>query len=113
MDRSQMASFFDRLVSEVYGGRPVPPAEGGLLFRTVCERCREQGSLFWTESRLHDLARELGYWPWSVSQIEAALRQDALLDLHVGNEITVDSEEPRTAVMAGRPNGDRGKGQAR
>lgn len=75
MDRRQMASFFERLASEMYGGSPVPPAEGGFLFRTVCERCRERGDLFWTESRLHDLARELGYWPWSVPQIEAAMRQ--------------------------------------
>lgn len=74
IDRSQMTTFFQRLLTDLYGTGPVPADQGGLLFRTVCEQCRSRGDLFWTESRLHDLARELGYWPWSISQIEAAIR---------------------------------------
>jgi len=83
-----MASYLERLTKVLYEGNPVPPMEGGHLFHTVCEECRRRGDLFWTESRIHDLARELGYWPWSVSQIEAALRRS--IDLP-GSEV---AEEP-------------------
>jgi hypothetical protein len=73
-----MAGVLQRLVAALYGGAPVPPEEGGRFFHDVCDERRRQGDLFWTERRLHDLARELGYWPWSVSQIEAALREKFL-----------------------------------
>lgn len=69
-----MTRVLERLVAALYDGAPVPPNEGGWFFRAICDERRRQEDLFWTERRLHDLARELGYWPWSVSQIEAALR---------------------------------------
>ena len=74
MDRTQMTRVLQHLVSSLYGGAPVPPAEGGRLFHTICDERRSAGDLFWTESRLHDLARELGFWPWNVGQIGAAMK---------------------------------------
>jgi hypothetical protein len=76
MDRTEMTLMLQRLVTAMYAGGPVPPAEGGPLFRAVCDERRREGDLFWTESRLHDLARKLGYWPWTVGQIGAAMRND-------------------------------------
>src|SRR5947208_3359666 len=73
MDREQMGEVLRRLVAALYGGTAVPPAEGGRFFRDICDERRRVGDLFWTEHRLHDLARELGFWPWSVAQIGAAI----------------------------------------
>jgi hypothetical protein len=75
MDRTQMAAALQRVASVLYGEGAVPPTEGGLLFHELCEERRRAGDLYWTERRLHDLARELGLWPWSFSQIEVALRR--------------------------------------
>jgi hypothetical protein len=75
MDRTQMTLMLQRVVAALYDGAPVPPAEGGHLFRTICDERRRQGDLFWTERRLHDLARKLGYWPWTVGQIAAAVQK--------------------------------------
>lgn len=72
MNRIEMARRLRSLVVTLYNGSPVPAIEGGLFFREVCEERRRAGDLFWTERRLHDLARELGYWPWSIAQISAA-----------------------------------------
>lgn len=72
MNRTEMAGRLRSLVSTLYNGSPVPAVEGGLFFREVCEERRRAGDLFWTERRLHDLARELGYWPWTIGQISAA-----------------------------------------
>lgn len=70
-----MTAVLQKLIAALYEGRPVPPAEGGLFFRTVCEERRRVGDLYWTEGRIQDLARELGLWPWSFRQVETALRQ--------------------------------------
>jgi hypothetical protein len=78
MDRARMTVVLERVVGALYDGAPVPALEGGSLFHAICEECRRSGDLFWTESRIHNLARELGYWPWSVGQIEAAARKAAL-----------------------------------
>ena len=71
MDQAEMTVLLERLVRSLYTAGVVPPAEGGLLFRTVCEERRRHGDLFWTERRIHDLARRLGLWPWSLVQIQA------------------------------------------
>lgn len=76
MDRTQMAAMLERLMTALYDGGPVPPAEGGRFFHAVCDERRRAGDLFWTEGRLHDLARKLGYWPWSFTQIQAALQSE-------------------------------------
>ena len=81
MDRAEMTQLLERLVGALYDGGPVPAAEGGHLFHAICEECRSAGDLVWTESRIHTLARELGYWPWTVSQIETAVRK-CHLDRH-------------------------------
>jgi hypothetical protein len=73
MDRTQMAGMLEHLIATLYDGAPVPPAEGGRFFHTVCDERRRKGDMFWTERRIHTLARELGYWPWTVNQIQAAL----------------------------------------
>ncbi len=72
MDRMEMTGTLHRLVAELYDGGPVPAAEGGRLFHEICEARRREDDLFWTERRLVDLARELGYWPWTVAQIGTA-----------------------------------------
>jgi hypothetical protein len=74
LDRDTMAAMLARLVTDFYGSEPVPPADGGWFFRAVCELRRRNDDLFWTERRVTDLARELGYWPWSVVQVQSALR---------------------------------------
>ena len=73
-----MAETLQRVVATLYDGRPVPPEEGGQLFRAICEECRRREDLFWTERRLESLARELGIWPWSLDQIGAAMRSSVL-----------------------------------
>jgi hypothetical protein len=73
MERALMTQVLHQLVSALYGGAPVPAEEGGRFFRIVCDECRSRGDLFWTERRLHELARDLGYWPWSIQQIGACL----------------------------------------
>jgi hypothetical protein len=69
-----MAAMLGRLVTSFYGDLPVPAADGGWFFRAVCELRRRSDDLFWTERRVTDLARELGYWPWSVVQVQSAFR---------------------------------------
>ena len=98
LDRDGMAQMLKHLVQRLYGAASVPPTEGGDLFRMVCDERRRQGDFFWTERRLHDLARELGYWPWSVNQIcaaarlaadeEIALHSPALPDLEADDVVT-------------------------
>lgn len=78
MDRVEMIGTLHRLMNELYDGGPVPAAEGGRLFHDICEECRREDDLFWTERRLVDLARELGYWPWTVAQIGSAVHSDLL-----------------------------------
>jgi hypothetical protein len=75
MDRDGMAAMLEQVVSTLYPERVVPPGEGGFLFHAVCDERRRAGDTFWTERRLHDLARELGFWPWSFTQIEVDLRK--------------------------------------
>lgn len=77
MDRAQMTGMMEKLVVKLYGSAPVPASEGGWLFHAICEQRRREGDLFWTERRINDLARELGYWPWSVNQIGAAMTKPA------------------------------------
>jgi hypothetical protein len=72
MDRSEMAALLEQLVGKLYDGAPIPACEGGRLFRNLCEERREAGDLYWTERHIHELARQLGYWPWSVDQIGRA-----------------------------------------
>lgn len=78
MNRIEMAGRLRSLVAALYRGAPVPAVEGGLFFREVCEERRRAGDMFWTERRVYDLARELGYWPWSIAQIAAAFGQASL-----------------------------------
>ena len=78
MDRTGMVLLLERLVRALYGGSAVPALEGGRLFHAICDECRRRGDVTWTESRIQVLARELGYWPWSVNQIDAALRNARL-----------------------------------
>lgn len=83
MDPTQMTAVLTRLVTVLYNGSPIPPGEGGRLFREICDERRRAGDLFWTERHIHDLARRLGYWPWTVTQIAAAfadnVREDAVM----------------------------------
>jgi hypothetical protein len=76
MDRTEMADMLRRLATGIYGGAPVPPAEGGRFFHAVCEECRRREDMYWTERRIHELAREIGLWPWSFAQIHTALRTE-------------------------------------
>ena len=69
-----MAAVLGHLVTTLYGDQPVPAADGGWFFRAVCEERRRNDDLFWTERRVHELAKELGYWPWSVIQVQTAIR---------------------------------------
>ena len=74
MDRVQMSAVLERVVRAFFPEGIVPPADGGKIFREICEERRRHGDMFWTERRLHDLARDLGFWPWSVNQISASFR---------------------------------------
>ena len=67
-----MTAVLQRLARTLYDGEPIPAREGGWLFREVCEERREAGDLYWTERRLHELARRLGLWPWTVEQVGRA-----------------------------------------
>jgi len=73
MERSQMGALLEHLAATLYGQGAVPPEEGGRLFRAVCDERRRVDDMFWTERRLQELARELGLWPWSVTQIQNAV----------------------------------------
>jgi hypothetical protein len=94
LDRTGMARILNHLVEQLYGGTTVPPTEGGHLFRTICEERRQHGDLFWTERRIHELARELGFWPWSVSQINTAARAQS----GAPDGIVLPDFEPGTAL---------------
>ena len=77
LDRDRMAAVLTRVVTTLYGTDPVPAVDGGWLFRAICEERRRNDDFFWTERRVHDLARELGFWPWSVLQVHSAVRTAA------------------------------------
>ena len=74
LDRDEMAVVVTRVVTTLYGSDPVPAVDGGWLFRAICEERRRNDDFFWTERRVHELARELGFWPWSVMQVHSAVR---------------------------------------
>jgi hypothetical protein len=76
LHRDAMAAMLGRLVTSFYGVEPVPAADGGWFFRAICELRRREDDLFWTERRVTELARELGYWPWSVLEVQTAFRKD-------------------------------------
>ena len=95
MDRTQMSDMLKRLATGIYGGAPVPPAEGGRFFHAVCEECRRREDMYWTERRLHELARELGLWPWTFAQIHTALRTELSPALEV--------EQVREPVLSTKP----------
>jgi hypothetical protein len=80
LDRDGMTVVLTRVVTTLYGSDPVPAVDGGWLFRAICEERRRNDDFFWTERRVHELARELGYWPWSVMQVHTAIRTLTLPD---------------------------------
>src|SRR5687768_523917 len=81
MDSTRMAAVLQRLARALYDGAPIPAREGGHLFREVCEERREAGDLYWTERRLHELARRLGLWPWTVEQVGRACAAARMTDV--------------------------------
>lgn len=101
LDRERMVEVLGRVVTTLYGNNPVPAVDGGWLFRAICEERRRNDDFFWTERRVHDLARELGYWPWSVMQVHSAIRTgvDAVPVMDASRAANADQvEAPSTEV---------------
>jgi hypothetical protein len=51
----------------------IPPCEGGRVFRIIADEFAQP------EYRVADLARDLGYWPWSVMDVVLAADRSGLL----------------------------------